>query len=124
MMRQPTPRRVLYAWHDAMMRGERPATHMDDPQCGWFKTRLVRGGPFVPAIIKVEREICAMTGELLDDERLVCLVDGERRDPARVWTYLRAISRDEYLRLIELRTMLPEMAATLATVDYRTPMRP
>lgn len=53
-------------------------------------------------------------------------VDGEPRNAERVWLSLAGhpISRDEYLRLIELRTMLPEMAASLAPVDYRSPIRP
>lgn len=116
-IRIPSTRAALYAWHAAMIRGDRPATHDGEPECGWFKTRLVKLGPWVPARIWCEREIDPATGELTDDEVLRCEVGGERRDPARMWTFLKAIPRQEYDALVERVNTDPRMAATMVPYD-------
>lgn len=116
-MRQPTPLSQVYAWHRAAMVGGNPATHDGDPQCGWFKMRLVKGGPWVAVEIKLERELDPDTGELAAPERMVCRVDGERRDPSRIWTYLTPISRDEFHELSRRRDSVPAMAAVMAPID-------
>lgn len=85
------------------MRGERPETHEGEPQCGWFRTRLVKNGPFVSARIWCEQEIDPETGELCCDEVLRCEVGGERRNPARAWTFLTAIPIEDYEALVEAR---------------------
>lgn len=64
-------------WHTAALAGQKPPTHEGEPQCGYFKRRMVRGGPFVPAAI--------WRGE---DGELVCSVDGRPRDPVDEWTFL------------------------------------
>ena len=66
MMRRPTPHDVAYAWHrDAILGvyGDGLPTH-DTPQCGYFKRKLVKGGPYVPARIWLDAEIDDVTGEL------------------------------------------------------------
>lgn len=124
-MRRPTPRTVLYAWHSAMMRGQRPPTHDGEPECGWFKTRLVKLGPWVPARIWCEREIDPATGELTEDEVLRCDVGGERRNPERAWTFLKPISREDYDALVLRVASNARMAATLAPYDLtQEPARP
>jgi hypothetical protein len=127
MMRQPTPIANLLKWHRSALAGKNPPVHESEPQMGWFKTRMVRQGPYVPARIWVERDICPQTGELIDDERLLCEVDGERRDPDREWIWLSKypISKTEYEHLIALRAALPDMAATHVPFDLTTTiMRP
>ena len=120
MMRRPTPVAALYAWHRAALAGRPVQIHEDDPQCGWFKTRMVRGGPFVPASISIEREVDE-NGDLASDERLVCEVNGERRDPVNAWLSIckTPISRAEYLDLQALRRRHPEMAATHTQLRLR-----
>jgi len=49
---------------------------------GFYKTRLVRGGVFVPVRVAYEGDRDE-TGELIEDERLICEVNGEARD--EVW---------------------------------------
>lgn len=88
MIRRPTPLTELYAWHSAILAGHRPLTPVGEPQPGWFKRRLIKGGVFVPARIWLEQEIDEITGELMADERLLCEVAGERRDPDEEWTWL------------------------------------
>jgi hypothetical protein len=61
---------------------------MNDVHCGWFKTRLVRGGPWVGARIWLERTVDAVTGELLSDEILCCDINGQPCDPEDKWTWL------------------------------------
>lgn len=86
---------------------------------GWFKVRLVRGGPFVGARIWIDREIYPETGELADDERFLCEVDGERRDAFREWVWLakNPVSKAAYDELTDLRASIEAMAATHIPFD-------
>lgn len=87
-MRTPTPLDALYRWHRAALAGRAPSAHADDPQCGWFKRKLVKGGVFVPARIWMYQPICAETGELIGDEALQCEVNGRYADPLDAWSWL------------------------------------
>ena len=100
MMRVPSPASQLYAWHRAALAGDNPPIHDGLAECGFYKTKIVRGGPWAAVEIKVERDIDFETGELTAPERLVAICDGERRNPANLWTYLTPISRDEHRALI------------------------
>ena len=79
--------------------------HPDDPQCGFFKRRLVRGGVYVPARIWLVSETDIGTGELLSDEILQCEVDGQRADPLDQWSYLASnpITEAEFNYMTALR---------------------
>ncbi|MFT3987223.1 hypothetical protein [Aestuariivirga sp.] len=107
-MRTPTPRDVLYRWHDNAMRGvmgNDAPVHPDTPECGWFKRKLVKGGVFVPARIWIDADIDIGTGELLSQEVMLCEVDGVRRDAQEEWQWLcnEPISEDEFLYMTALR---------------------
>ena len=107
-MRVPTPHAVAFAWHsDALagVYGDEAAMHPDDPQCGFFKRRLVRGGVYVPARIWLVSETDIGTGELLSDEILQCEVDGQRADPLDQWSYLASnpITEAEFNYMTALR---------------------
>jgi hypothetical protein len=117
MIRMPTPPSKAYAWHRAAIAGENPPQHEGLPECGWYKTRLVKGGPWVAVRIWIERTIDPLTGELTEPERLSCEADGMRRNAANLWTYLTPISKDEYDALLHRRNLIPEMQATMAKVD-------
>lgn len=118
MIRQPSSFSALYAWHTAFMAGKNPPQHDGEPQCGYFKRRMVKGGPWVPARIYVEREIDPDTGELASDEVLRIEVNGVvRRDPCDHWTYLTPISRGEFIALTENHQADPIMQATHARID-------
>jgi hypothetical protein len=104
-MRLPTPHDVLYRWHTEALKGvygDRPDLDGEKPECGWFKTRVIRGGLFIPARIWMYQHVCPSTGELLDDEVLQCEVDGKYRDPAEEWPWLmaRPISKAEYKYMV------------------------
>lgn len=125
MLRQPTPNATLYAWHSAAMRGEAPPTHEGEPQCGWFKTRIVKRGPWVAVRIWCDRDIDLESGELTGPEVLRCEVDGDRRRPESIWTFLVPISRDEYADLSDRKNRVAVMAATHAKIDLsKEPMTP
>lgn len=107
-MRTATPYEVAYAWHTNALKGvygTASAMHPDDPQCGYFKRKMVGGGVFVPARIWLVAETDIGTGELLDDEIFQCEVDGQRADPVEQWSYLAAnpISEQEFQYMTALR---------------------
>jgi hypothetical protein len=91
-VRKPTPIDVLYDWHSkrisARSLADEAAPFVDDPQCGWYKRRLVKGGPFVPARIWIERFIDPETGELLSDEEMCCEVNGIAASAEEQWQWL------------------------------------
>ena len=87
-MRTPTPLADQYAWHRAALAGEEPEITAT-AQCGWFKRRLVRGGPWVPARIWLVQEIDD-AGELIAPELLQAECNGEYADPDDVWSYVAA----------------------------------
>lgn len=118
MIRQPTPMATLFAWHRAAIRGDNPPRHDADPHPGWYKRRLVKGGPWVPVRIYVDRDIDPSTGELTCDEVLRIEVEGiDRGDPADQWTYLTPISRAEFESLTDYRLRDSRMMDTQRPID-------
>jgi hypothetical protein len=85
-MREPTPISEQYAWHLAALAGVGPEITAT-PQAGWFKRRLVRGGPWVPCRLWWFQEIDD-AGDLLDDERLQAECNGEYADPDDIWSFV------------------------------------
>ena len=103
-MRNPTPPHIALAWWRAALDGQARITN-DEPQCGFFKRRLVKGGAWVPARIWLDAEVDPETGELLTDERYQCEVNGQYADPFDAWPWLCAhpISEAEYRYMEALR---------------------
>ncbi len=91
------PTKDAFAWHEAALRGEKPATTYE-PQVGFY-LRKDESGFMTPCSIWLEQPIDEETGELLGDEQLCCECGGVTCDATDVWMFLakRAISRDEYL---------------------------
>jgi hypothetical protein len=65
-----------YEFWQASLGGSTPPMHEGDPQPGFYRKRVSRGGAFVPVAIWVQ------------DGRLVALVDGVAADAADIWTYV------------------------------------
>jgi hypothetical protein len=103
-MRRPTSKDEAFAWWRAALRGK-AVIASDDPQCGFYKRRLVKGGPFVPARIWLDQDIDPETGELRDDERLQCEVNGGYADPYDAWQWLcgAPITEQEFRYMEALR---------------------
>lgn len=126
-MRTPTPREVAFAWHTNALKGvygDDIHTHPDDPQCGFFKRRLRRGGVLVPARIWLYSPIDIGTGELVDDEVLQCEVDGQYADPFEQWSYLCGdpITEQEFQYLTALRQHAQVHEPDLPHADPRKPV--
>lgn len=107
-MRQPTPRDEAYRWHTEALKGvygDTGGTYADEPQAGWYKRTLARGGVFVPARIWIFQDVDIGTGELLSDEEFQCEVDGQRRDAYEEWSWLcrYPISEAEFHYLTRMR---------------------
>lgn len=96
------------AWWRAALAGNRPAI-TEDPEPGFYKRRLVKGGPWVPVHIWIERELDE-AGDLIDDERVMCTVDGRLAAAADHWTYCAAhpIKEAEFDYLTRLSTYAKE----------------
>ena len=111
---KPTLHAVLYAWHSNALRGaladDMPTT--EEPQCGWFKRRLVRGGPFVPARIWMYQPVDPETGDLVGDEVLQCEIGGRFADPEVQFPWLarHPISEQEFNYLTALADWTAENA--------------
>lgn len=59
-----------YAVWRAMLRGEKPGIHPDDPQAGFYRTRERKGGPMVPVAIWFDDTgalQCVIGGKLVDE---------------------------------------------------------
>lgn len=105
-MRAPSDTSRLYDWHTQAVAGR--AWHYklneDDPLCGWFKARLVKKGPFVPARIWLDQPVDE-DGQLTGPEELRCEIDGLPKDPLEQWTRLcqYAITESEFVYMTRLR---------------------
>lgn len=112
-MRTPTDRVALYAFwagalaillehhceslKEAKRRGIDIPHIPEDPQCGFYRARLVRGGPWVVARIFLQQPM-DKRGNLAGDEVLQCEIAGVAYDPVDRWTFLcdRPISEAEF----------------------------
>lgn len=111
-MRRPSDRAQLWArWRERL--DQRRAGDMrardwpfDEPQCGRYQSK--RHGQHVAVQIDIEQEIDPETGELLEPERLVAFVQGERFDDfecvVSIWQRCGAkpITDEEFRRLLNL----------------------
>ena len=67
------------------------------PEPGWFRTRMVRKGPWVPARIYCEPATDPLTGELMErPAMLLAEINGRPCEPERVWQFCWPITEDEY----------------------------
>jgi hypothetical protein len=117
MIRQPSSQEDLYSYWRRSVAGERVARVEDEPQPGFYRRRMVRGGPFVPVEIWMEQEIDPETGELTAPERLRAICNGQLCRPETVWTYCRPISASEYDGLTGAHNSIPDMVATHVAID-------
>jgi hypothetical protein len=124
-MRTPTPLDAQLAWwRDALTGFGRIVAVIDVPQCGFFKRKLVHGGPFVPARIWLEQDVDEATGELLSDEIMLCEVDGKRCDPRDQWPRLWTgpISEAEFRYMTAARDWAAWHAPTDPVANPRKPL--
>ena len=125
MIRQPTTIWKALAWHRNYLNGRDVPRHEDEPQCGYYRRRFVKGGPYVPVRIYMLQEVDDVTGELTEPEVLRADQNGEPADPVRIWSHLHPISEEQYLALVQEHAANPKMKATHVAVDLsREAIRP
>lgn len=79
---------------------------VDQPQEGFFRTRLVRGGPFVPVMIWFGPSHDPETGEPCDrSPRWQALRNGDECDASEVWNWCAGnpITEAEYRHLLAVK---------------------
>lgn len=85
--RAPTTEQTALSWWRDALAGKAPQI-TGEPQCGYFRRKLVKGGPDVPARIWLHQELDVEALELIGDEELRCEVDGRAADAADQWMWL------------------------------------
>ena len=126
-MSKPTPRKERMRWHRQAL--EDLHLHLetevnpDDPQEGFYKRKLVKGGVFVPARIWWYSPIDE-NGDLTGDEVLQAEVDGKYADAYEQWQWLCAhpISEAEFNFLTAQRQWAQKHAPHEPYADPRKPV--
>lgn len=85
-MRKPTPESEALKWWRQALEGVSPPPINEQPECGFYERRLVKGGPLVPVAIWLEQAIDA-GGYLLEPEIIRCVVNGKLDDAVNQWGY-------------------------------------
>lgn len=89
---------------------------INKPEPGFFKMRLIKGGPWVPALIyrPCPLELCPETFQWIDRVyRLEAEIDGMPVDVNRIWTSGRQITAAEYLYMKAHRAWVRQHAQHL-----------
>ena len=120
-MRRPTG--DPFKWWRAAL-ASLPKTFDFSPQCGYFKRRFVRDGPWIPCRVWIQSETDPETGELISDEIMCCDVGMQPRDPDDEWPYLCAhpITEKEYIFLVKLMKYAKARAPREPLANPRKPI--
>jgi hypothetical protein len=127
-MSKPTPQEDLFRWHRNALLPEYerdesiPTT--DEPQPGFYKRRLVKGGVYVPARIWVCQNIDEETGELTTDEQVFAEVNGNFADPKQQWSWLcgNPITEAEFNYMTARRQYAAQYASHEPSANPRQPV--
>lgn len=95
------------------------------PEPGFFKLKLVRGGPWVPAIIwrACPIEFEPETFQAVDRcYHLQAEINGKQADVMRVWTARERITMAEYLYLTDDRAWVTQYAPHLPEANPLVPI--
>lgn len=116
-MRRPTSYMRAHAWWLGALANKDAERHDGLPQCGLYKRRMIKDGPWVPVRIFLDRDIDPATGELTRDEVMCIEIEGIiKSSPDAHWSYLVPISQAEYDHLMDFRLRDVRM------LDPRTPI--
>ena len=102
-----------YTYYKSALMGVFGPVHENDPQCGYYRMRRGRGGPWVPvAIWREDPEGFGIRehSEISDSGKLVCLVDGVEKDPYEIWTWVcrYPVPYETYVAVAEQGQAWPE----------------
>ena len=125
-LRFPTPKGKLFAWHTNALLGiygDEITVFNEEPECGFFKTRMVKGGPFVPARIWMVQPVDE-SGELIADEVMQAEINGKFATPERVWQQAcgNSISEQEWRYLPATITWAIEFAPDEPQANLKKPV--
>jgi hypothetical protein len=126
LIRAPIPDETAFAWWRealAIPEYERRSTPVaDEPQCGYFQRKLVKGGIMVPARMWLEQDI-GDDGELLGAE-LRCEVNGSPADPFDQWSHIAGnpISEGEFNYMVARRNWAAWHAPHEPAANARKPI--
>lgn len=124
-MRQPSTFAQLYQWWKLAIAGRDVDRHDGLPECGFYRMKLIRGGPWVPVEVKVVRAIDIDTGDLTEPEKYVAVCEGRTRDAALIWDRLEPISRKDFDNLVARIAGDERLQANMVRLDLsETPTRP
>lgn len=101
-MRRPTSKDAAFRWWREALEGVAPPPINEVPQAGFYRRRMVKGGPWVPVAIWIESVTDPETGELLQPEIIKCAVDGKVADPVNEWGYCcsQPVSERDFQRMV------------------------
>jgi hypothetical protein len=99
-----------YTYYQSALKGVFGPVHENDPQCGYYRMRRGRGGPWIPVAIWREATGSDQNSEISDSGKLVCLVDGVEREPFEVWTWVcrYPVPYETYVAVAERGEAWPE----------------
>lgn len=123
MTRKPNDDAAYQWWRDALS-GLKPQI-TDQPHPGFYRRKLVKGGPFVPVRVWMEGPRDE-SGELLDDEVMKCEVDGREVDAADQWLWICSypIPEREYTYMIGLSKYAKKHDKREPLANPRKPINP
>ena len=92
-------------WREALhacTHGTRKPRITQEPEPGFYRRRLVKGGPWVPVAIWYGPAPTDAEGTTLEDAPLLCVVDGKPADPQDTWLWVadNPVPRSEYDALV------------------------
>lgn len=102
-------------WNEAV-KGGRPGVQLDNPKCGFYRTRKQRGGVWLPVAIWMQQEVDE-GGAPLDDEYLVATIDATQTDPVEIWSWCKPITEEAFNHLTDPQPEAPIETQIQAGVD-------
>lgn len=109
-MREPSSPESKWAWWESAVAGRSPPIVEEEPHPGFYKLRRWPRLPYwLPVYVWIESPIDPETGELVDDERIRCEVDGKAANAKTRWTWFahHPITEEEFQWLTALSPLLP-----------------
>lgn len=91
-------------WRVAALSDTPPKAFVDEPQSGYYRRRLVKGGPWVPVKIWLIQIVDPETGELTQPSYFCCDVDGKPASAEDQWSYVcdQPITRADYDHMVDV----------------------
>lgn len=105
-----------FAWYRDAVAGKSPQITANQPQSGFFRRKLIKDGPYVPARIWIDRTTRA----------ILCEVDGQPADPLDQWTFLagRPVSEADFRFMVAHAAWARQHSPTSPNANPDQPIDP